>query len=99
MAITAADTLVLDQGTGPTTTVLFNGDVITIAIGDRSVMFGTAIAATTKTFPAGGALFIGSPDNDTATTGAAGDGLYGGAGADTLNGGDGLNLLQGNQGN
>lgn len=100
MAITAADTLILDQGTGATTTVLFSGaDVTTIMIGDRAVMFGTAIAAATKTFTDGGVLFIGGADNDQTTTGAGGDGLYGGAGTDTLTGGDGLNLLQGNQGN
>jgi Ca2+-binding RTX toxin-like protein len=100
MAITSADTLMLDQGTGATTTVLFNGaDVITIMIGDRAVMFGTGVAGATKTFADGGALFIGTAGNDQATTGATGDGLYGGAGTDTLNGGDGLNLLQGNQGN
>lgn len=100
MGITAADTLILDQGTGATTTVLFSAaDVTTIMIGDRAVMFGTAVAAATKTFTAGGVLFIGGPGSDQTTTGAAGDGLYGGASADTLNGGDGLNLLQGNQGN
>jgi len=100
MGIGTADTLILDQGTGATTTVLFAAaDVTTIMIGDRAVMFGTAIAAATKMFTDGGALFIGSANNDTATTASGGDGLYGGAGNDTLNGGDGLNLLQGNQGN
>ena len=100
MAITAADTLVLDQGTGSTTTVLFNSaDTTTIMIGDRAVMFGSAVAGATKTFADGGVLFIGGAANDQATTGAAGDGLYGGMGTDTLNSGDGLNLLQGNQGN
>jgi len=100
MGVTAADTLILDQGTGATTTVLFSAaDVTTIMIGDRAVMFGSAVAAATKTFTDGAALFIGSASNDQATTGAGGDGLYGGAGTDTLNGGDGLNLLQGNQGN
>jgi Ca2+-binding RTX toxin-like protein len=100
MAITASDTLILDQGTGATTTVLFSSaDVTSIMVGDRVVMFGTPIAQATKTFTDGGVLFIGGPGNDQATTGAGGDGLYGGASADTLNGGDGVNLLQGNQGN
>jgi Ca2+-binding RTX toxin-like protein len=100
MAITAADTLILDQGTGATTTVLFtSAELTTIMIGDRSVMFGSAVAGATKTFTAGGVLFIGGSGNDQTTTGAAGDGLYGGPGTDTLSSGDGLNLLQGNQGN
>lgn len=100
LAITAADTLILDQGTGATTTVLFSApDAITIVIGMRSVTFGVAVAGATKTFTDGGILFIGTPSSEQATTEAGGDGLYGGAGGDTLNAGDGANLLQGNQGN
>lgn len=99
MAITAADTLILDQGTGATTTVLFtSAELTTIMIGDRAVMFGSAVAGATKTFTDGGTLYIGGAANDQTTSGAGGDGLYGGPGADTLIAGDGANLLQGNQG-
>lgn len=100
LAITAADTLILDQGTGATTTVLYSAvDQTTIMIGSRSVIFGLAIAGATKTFTDGGVLFIGGTGSDQAATDSRGDGLYGGASNDTLNGGDGANLLQGNQGN
>jgi Ca2+-binding RTX toxin-like protein len=99
LAITGADTLNLDQGTGATTAVLFSAaDQITIMVGERSVVFGLGVASATKTFTGGGTLYIGGIAGDQTTTGANGDGLYGGQGADTLNGGDGLNLLQGNQG-
>ena len=64
-AITAADTLTLDQGTGATTTVLFSApDAITIMIGDRAVTFGLGVAAATKTFTDGAMLFIVSLGRD-----------------------------------
>lgn len=99
LAITAADTLVIDLGSGQTTTVLFSGpDQVTISVGDRTVVFGLGVASATKTYPAGGALFIGTTGDDQRSLDAGSDGLYGGAGADTLGGGAAGDLLQGNQG-
>lgn len=99
LAITAADTLVLDIGTGAETSVLFSAaDQITIVAGGRTVVFGLGVAAATKTYTGGGSLFIGGTGDDQRSLDAGSDGLYGGAGNDSLAGGAANDLLQGNQG-
>jgi Ca2+-binding RTX toxin-like protein len=99
LALTASDVLEVDQGSANTATVLFGTGQITLNVGGRTVLFGTALSDATVTFADGSRLFVGGGGGDGPIEfGAGNDGLYGGAGADTLNGGDGLNQLQGNQG-
>src|SRR4051812_4218197 len=84
LAITAADTLAMDLGSGAETTVLFSAaDQITIVAGGRTVVFGLGVAGATKTYSGGGSLFIGGTGNDQQSLDAGSDGLYGGAGNDS----------------
>ncbi|RAK68481.1 hypothetical protein DJ019_00155 [Phenylobacterium kunshanense] len=99
LAFSAADTLLVDQGSANTTTIQFGATTIVMTVAGTSVVFGAGLGNATATFADGSRLFIGTTGNDAPSAfGAEDNGLYGGAGADTLDAGDGANQLQGNQG-
>jgi len=67
---TAADTLLVEQGSASATTVLFipgtlgAGDTISLTVGTRTVVFAPGVAGAAKTYADGSKLFIGSQGND-----------------------------------
>src|SRR4051794_36468253 len=105
LALTASDTILINQGAANATTVLFipgqNGaaDTISLSVGATTAIFSAALSSATITYADGSRLFVGTSGADNPVAfGSTSDGMYGGPGADTLNAGNGTNQLQGNQG-
>jgi len=96
----SSDSLVFGGGGARLLSVQFqpSPEQVAVTLLGRTVMFGPGVYGETATFGDGGILFVGTPNADTVTGGAAGDAMFGGAGADVQNGGDGGDVLQGNQG-